>query len=482
MKMVDILEKIITKFEQINRIPRCSGGEEKLRHWLADWADEHGFERRADEVGNLVVQIPPYKGYETSPMVALQGHMDMVCEKVPDATHDFSHDPITLVREGDWLSAGETSLGADNGIALAYAMVLAEETDLPHPPLELLFTVDEENGLVGARHLGANMLRSGYLINLDSELEGEFIIGCAGGVETVITLEAEDRKSPANLLPLSIAIGGLLGGHSGVDIHKHRANAIKLLVRVLRRLAMQMPIRLTEIKGGTRHNALARNAEARIAISADEATNVSDQVAEMAKTFQAEFGSDEPNLFCTSRILDRMPPQAISSADTTRIINLLMVLPHGVGRMSQINKGVVETSASLSIVAMSDGKVVITCSQRSSSPTRLLEITDSIHAAAELADAQVVDLNQYPPWPPEAHSLLVQKAKTVYQNLTGHTPGLAVIHAGLECAVIGQRFPGIQMISFGPTIESPHSPLERLRLPTVEPVWELLTELLAQMR
>ena len=250
----------------------------------------------------------------------------------------------------------------------------------------------------------------------------------------------------------------------------------------MRRLATEMPIQLAEINGGTRHNALARNAEANIVVSADASANVSDQVAEMAKIFHAEFGPDEPNLFCTSRILERMPAQTISPTDTKRIINLLMALPHGVARMSQISNGVVETSASLAMVAMSDGKVVVTSSQRSSNPSRLREITDSIHAAAELAGAQVVDSNQYPPWPPEAHSLLIQKAKTVYQNLTGQMPGLEVIHAGLECAVIGERFPGVQMISFGPTIESPHSPMERLYLPSVESVWDLLTALLAQMR
>lgn len=477
-----VLKKILSHFDAINAIPRCSSNEDRICRWLLDWAEGQGFKTKRDGRGNILVQVPSSAGYETAPTVIVQGHVDMVCEKTSASDHDFSKDPIITLQEGEWLRARDTSLGADNGIALAYAMTLAEDFSLAHPPLELLFTVDEESGLTGVKHLGSNMISGRYLINLDSEEEGIFTIGCAGGVDTTLSMGLQVEPIPQGWQCHELSVGGLRGGHSGIDIHKQRGNANKLLARTLACIRQTSPIRLVQFAGGSRHNALARDAEVIIAGPPDDLAAVKQDIAMMENTIRQEFADDEPELFITLQPSADLATSGLTLAETDRILWLILALPHGVTRMSPIADELVETSCNLAMVYVMDQALKITSSQRSSRLSRLAELTTSIHAIGDMAGATAVDENDYPPWPPDPKAHLVKLAASVYEQLFAAKSKLQVIHAGLECAIIGDQYPEIQMISCGPTIENAHSPQERLHLPSVEKVWRLLTALLAGLK
>ena len=480
--MNDITRKVIDNLDRINAIPRCSKKEEKLARWFADWAAERRYPTRRDETGNLCIKVSATAGYEAAPTVILQGHMDMVCEKTPDSRHDFDRDPIRLVRNGDWISADRTTLGADNGIALALARTLAEDTAVVHPPLELLFTVDEESGLLGAKNLDPGLVDGRILLNIDSEEEGVFTIGCAGGQETRIRLNLQRTAAPSGLSYLDLTVSGLRGGHSGIDIHKPRASANVLMARTLQAISRVTPIGIVSIKGGTVHNAIARDAAARITSAPEHLEGVRQVVAECRKTFLNEYGAGESQLAVR---LNEAATQsagvgALTAADTRRAIALLLALPHGVARMSTDIDSLVETSNNLAtIVLLSDDTFEILSSQRSAVMSRLAEITARIHAVADLAAAAATDENSYPAWEPSLDSALLQRCKAVYRDQFGKDPVVQTIHAGLECGLIGAMKPGMDMISFGPTIENPHSPDEKLFVPSVVRVWDFIVHLLA---
>jgi len=476
------LKKILSHFDAINAIPRCSQNEDRICRWLRDWADGHGFNTKTDARGNLLVQVPSSAGYEAAPTAIVQGHVDMVCEKTTASSHDFAKDPIISLQQGEWLRARDTSLGADNGIALAYAMTLAEDTSLAHPSLELLFTVDEESGLTGVKHLGANMISGRYLINLDSEAEGVFTIGCAGGVDTTLAMGLQVEQIPEGWQRHELSVGGLRGGHSGIDIHKQRGNANKLLSRTMACIRQTSPIRLVQFAGGSRHNALARDAEAIIAAPPDDLAAVKQDIAMMEKTIRQEFADAEPEFFITLQPSAYHATSGLTLSETDRMLWLILALPHGVTGMSPVGDELVETSCNLAMVYVMDQDLKIISSQRSSRLSRLADLTTSIHAIADMAGASAVDENDYPPWPPDPQAHLVKLAAAVYEQLFAAKSKLQVIHAGLECAIIGDHYPEIQMISFGPTIENAHSPQERLHLPSVERVWRLLTALLASIK
>ncbi|MBT8343023.1 MAG: beta-Ala-His dipeptidase, partial [Desulfatitalea sp.] len=369
------------------------------------------------------------------------------------------------------------------GIAIAYAMALAEDETLQRPPLELLFTVDEETGLNGVKNLTSDMIRGRILINLDSEDEGIFTVGCAGGEDTRITLPLQTAALPDRWPVQRIILGGLKGGHSGVDIHKHRANANKLMARVLTALHQHAECRLIDMQGGTRHNAIPRDAEALVAWQPPEPHNLQQVIDQMAAVFRQEYAAVEPSLSVTTAAA---PAGTVSTGldldSTERAIWLLLALPHGVAGMSSELDGLVETSNNLAKVQLRKDQLCIHTSQRSARTSRLAEMTASIHAVADLAGASVNDENAYPPWPPDMRAPLLEKSKQVYHRMFGTAPVVQVIHAGLECAIIGDRFPGMQMISFGPTIENPHSPSERLNIASVARVWRFLTKLLAELK
>ncbi len=479
--MNDITRKVIDNLARINAIPRCSKKEEKLARWFADWAAERRYPTRRDEAGNLCIKVPATAGYEAAPTVILQGHMDMVCEKTPDSRHDFDRDPIRLVRNGDWISADRTTLGADNGIALALALTLAEEAAVVHPPLELLFTVDEESGLLGAKNLDPGLVDGRILLNIDSEEEGVFTIGCAGGQETRIRLDLQRTAASSGLSYLDLTVSGLSGGHSGIDIHKPRASANVLVARALQAISRVTPIGIVSIKGGTVHNAIARDAAARITSAPEHFEEVRQVVAECRETFSTEYGAGESQL--AVRLNEAATQSAggsgLTTADTRKAIALLLALPHGVTRMSTNIDGLVETSNNLATVVLSGATFEILSSQRSAVMSRLAEITARIHAVADLAGAAATDENSYPAWEPSLDSALLQRCKAVYRDQFGKDPGVQTIHAGLECGLIGAMKPGMDMISFGPTIENPHSPDEKLFVPSVVRVWDFIVHLLA---
>lgn len=479
--MSGMTRKIIDNLARINAIPRCSKKEEKIARWVTGWAAEHRFSTRRDETGNLCIQVPATAGHEAAPTVILQGHMDMVCEKTPDSRHDFDRDPIRLVRNGDWISADRTTLGADNGIALALALTLADEPAVVHPPLELLFTVDEESGLLGAKNLDPGLVDGRILLNLDSEEEGVFTIGCAGGQETRIRLGLQRTAEPSNHRHFDLSISGLRGGHSGIDIHKPRASANVLTARVLQALSRVTPIGIVSLKGGTVHNAIARDAATRISCAPQQIERARQVVAECRKTFSTEYGAGEPqfDLRLKEAAAETIGDGALTAADTRKSIALLMALPHGVTRMSADIQGLVETSNNLATVALSATGLEILSSQRSAVMTRLAEITDRLHAVADLAGAAAIDENSYPAWEPSLDSALLQRCKAVYRDRFGKEPVVQTIHAGLECGLIGARKPGLDMISFGPTIENPHSPDEKLFVPSVARVWDFIVHLFA---
>lgn len=497
-------EQILEVFEEINKIPRRSRNEEKLSIWLQEWGRSKGFEVKADALNNVLIKVPATQGCECSPTLILQGHMDMVCEKLKDCGHDFSRDPVKCICDGDWLRGDGTSIGADNGIAIAIGLVLAEsgkKGEIEHPPLELLFTVDEELGLIGARGLEAGFFEGKLLLNLDSEDEGVFIAGCAGGQNSQITLPIEwepfssEKNDSFGFFRLSVE--GLKGGHSGVEIHRQRANGIHLLVRALaelREIIETDNIRLMLLSGGTVHNAIPSSAEAFVALEREKAEKAEEITSRLWRMFQSEYAKTDPDLVLNLTEIDKRTvfkiednkipekesthEKVFSAASEEKLIGLLLGLPHGVHRISDTIPGLVEVSNNLAIIRTEENGVKVLSSQRSSIASRLSEITGKVEVVAKLAGAQVEHDSGYPAWEPDLESGLLSECRHVYKKTFGEEPKVEVVHAGLECGIIGSKCIGMEMISFGPTIKYPHCPAERVFIPSIERIWIFLVNLL----
>jgi len=507
--------QILETFEEINRIPRCSKHEKKIACWLEDWARSRGFEVKTDVVNNLLIKVPAAPGYENSPTLVLQGHMDMVCEKSKSSDHDFSKDPIECVYDGDWLKGNGTSIGADNGIALAIAMVVAEAGkvgEIGHPPLELLFTVDEETGLTGVMALEPGFFEGRVLLNMDSEDEGVFTVGCAGGLNTRITLPVD--YEPFNYANgfgfFKLSVEGLKGGHSGVEIHRQRANALQLLARVLAGVRDKLDagsgsgsgsLRLVSLNGGSTHNSIPCFAEAFFALERSELGRVKGLVSKFGISFRAEYAKSDPDIHLDIEEVEKGVIYEISETEVSekevpldrvltensdrKLLLLLLDLPHGIYRMSDKIQGLVETSNNLALVRTGDDSVEVLSSQRSSVMSRLDEITGRIEAVTGLAGAESRHENRYPAWEPDLESDLLSRCKAAYTSVFGKEPAIEVVHAGLECGVIGSKCGfrggkgkpgdscgedddgrdterGMEMISIGPTIKYPHSPDEKI--------------------
>ncbi len=475
--------QVLELFEKISAIPRCSKHEEKIGAFLLDWAGKNGLKARKDKVGNVLILVPASPGYEKSPTVVVQGHMDMVCEKTADSPHDFAKDPIRFVFEGEWLKADRTTLGADNGIALAMAMVMALDKSAAHPPLELLFTIDEETGLTGANALQGDFIEGKILLNVDSEDEGVFTVGCAGGRDTHISLAVRYEDAPEGFVMARVKAGGMTGGHSGVNINEERANAIRVLTRVLAQVRRQHDARLADISGGTAHNAIPRDAWADIFIPRDSFKAVEKVVAEMEQVCKSEFRKSDPGLKLSAELqLETMGKRPLNTADSGRILDLLIALPHGVAAMSTEMKGLVETSNNEASVRIANSKLEIVTSQRSSVMSRLNALTWRIEAIARLAGAEAVSGDGYPSWQPNLQSPLLARCKEVYRRLFGREPHVEAIHAGLECGIIGDKKEGMDMISFGPTLKNPHSPDEKIHVESIGKVWDFMVELLKSLK
>ncbi len=472
--------EILNIFEQISTVPRCSKHEEKFSQWLEQWAADKGFAVRKDGAKNMIIKVPATTGFENTPGIVVQGHMDMVCEKTEDSDHDFSTDSIRFIYDEGWLKAYKTTLGADNGIGIALGLALAVDPDLFHPPLELLFTVDEESGLRGADAMATGFLEGKILLNVDSEEEGVFTIGCAGGQDTRINLVLNYEQIPKDFSIYRISALGMRGGHSGIDIHKHRASANKILARALHFIKSSVDFRIISLKGGTTHNAIAREAEATLAFRPSHFSQTQNMLSEFEQILRNEYAKTEASLTLS---LNRVESKAVDGValtqeDSNKVIQLLLALPHGVAEMSADIEGLVETSNNLATVVIKDQSLQILTSQRSSVMSRLAEITSQVEAAAALASAETKNENSYPAWQPNIASPLLKRCQEVYKNLFGKDAEVQIIHAGLECGIIGSKHEDMNMISFGPTIKDPHSPDEKLYIPSIKKVWALIVALL----
>lgn len=475
---------IIDYFEQINQHPRCSKHEQQISLWLQQWALDRELPVETDAAGNLVLRVPASSGFEQAPIVILQGHMDMVCEKSDRSDHDFSNDPIRMVQDGPWLNARGTTLGADNGIALAMLLTLVDDPEVSHPPLELFFTVDEETGLTGVLQMDPSLLSGKRLINLDSEDEGVLVVGCAGGRNTTIRRSLDFMVLEDSVELLGVSVHGMLGGHSGVDIAKHRANAIKVMVRLLNAAMAVIPIRLVELMGGTGNNVIPRACEALVACHRNQINTLADSFRSAAEIIKMEYRMADPGLDIH---LDRKGAadasrRGVTQNDTVVVVNLLAALPSGPVEMAEAFPLLVQTSTNLSIAKVKDDALTVVANQRSSVPSQLDAICQVVEAAGSLAGAAVHTGRGYPSWPMNPESELLKRCTGLYRELFNTMPTVQIMHAGLECGVIGDRCPGMDMISMGPTIENPHSPSERLNLPSVEKVWQLMVALLASFK
>ena len=469
-------EHILQNFQMISSIPRGTKNEAGIRRWLTDWATANRFASRVDAAGNLVVHVPASAGRESEATIVLQGHMDMVCQKTPESTHDFTRDPIRLIRDGEWIHADGTTLGADNGIGIALAMALAETEH--HPALELLFTVEEEDGLTGAFALDPTMISGKTLINLDSEEEGVFTVGCAGGGTVYITLPVTWNAQAQDEICFEIVLGGLQGGHSGGDINKHRANANKLMARVLDAIQCAAPMRLAALKGGTARNAIPRDADAIFVCQKDKAALCREAFAGIVNAIQIEHARNEPGLVITLNEVANGSSRAIGASETLTAIRLLMALPHGVAAMSAEVVGFVETSNNIGIVELKEDGLLIVSNHRSAIFTRLEEITRQVESLAWMAGAKTERTKLTPPWQANMDSPLLKKCAQAYESLAGKAPIVELTHGGLECGIISDRCGGLDCISLGPTVENPHSPGERLHVPSLAGTWDLLKAVL----
>jgi dipeptidase D len=473
------MDQVMAYFEKISSIPRCSKDEERIAAWIKQWAAENGFPWIDDTVGNLVIQVPGRGASAQAPTLILQGHMDMVCEKTPDSDHDFSKDPLTLITEGEWLHADQTTLGADNGIALALAMAVATDETLTHPPLELLFTVDEETGLTGAEQMGDAMLAGRILINIDSEDEGIFTVGCAGGQHVEVSLSLDPQPVDASMEIWELCVGGLHGGHSGVDIHRNRANANLVLAQTLDALQAGVPLQLQAMSGGSAHNAIARDARAVVVAPQGKARALRKVLAECEGRWQSIYARTDADLeLKLDTVKADGPVKALSVEETGKVLALITAMPHGVAGLSATWQGVVETSGNLARATLDGARLSLLCSLRSSDMARLDEITARVLAVAHLAGARASADKRYPAWEVDLEADLLARCQKLYADLFSKVAKVEVMHAGLECGVIGAKYAGMEMISIGPTLQFPHSPRERLHLPAVEKVWVFLTALL----
>ena len=468
-------------FDKILSIPHCSGNEEQLAEYLLAYAKNQKLQAEKDSNGNVVIHVPATPGHENAPVVVLQGHMDMVGEKNSDIDHDFFKDPISVELNGEWVTAKGTTLGADNGIGLAAALALVESEGVVHGPLELLFTVDEEVGLTGAGKLEPGFLEGKMMLNLDSEELGAVYIGCSGGGDSTITLPVETVDAPAGTKGFVLKVSGLKGGHSGIDIHENRGNAIKILTRVLLEALKTQPCHLAGLRGGSKRNAIPREAEAELMVLETGVEEFAEIIGGETAKIKEELGSLESDLAVVIQPAEQPFNKVLDTKSQETVLVLIRDLPHGVEAMSKDIEGLVETSNNVATVSTGGDGFVIGTSTRSSIAEDLQKLRDKIRSISEAAGAAVEENIPYPGWKPNLESELLSTVKLVHKKEFGKEPDLKAIHAGLECGIIGEKFPGMDMISIGPWIEHPHSPGERVNFPSVETFWKLLTAVLAEL-
>ena len=469
-------------FEKICSIPHPSKHEQKISLWIQDWAKELGLAIKEDAVGNLFIKKPATAGMEDRKGIILQAHMDMVPQKNNDTDHDFITDPIKpyVIDSGDWVTAEGTTLGADNGVGLASALAVLASDDIPHGPLEVLVTIDEEAGMTGAFGLEAGWLDGDILINTDSEQEGEVYMGCAGGIDGSATFTLTLENVPSNYQAFNLSISGLKGGHSGVDIHTGRANANKLLVRFLLNASIDFDISLTELNGGSLRNAIPREANASFVVAKDKVAALKVALADYLATISANLGAIETDIDMLL-ISPEDFEQCWTKATQASILRALNACPNGVIRMSDDIEGIVETSLNLGVIHTRGSKLNAMVLTRSLHDDGRLEAQRMVQSVFELAGADVIFSGAYPGWKPNTDSAIMQTVRDTYQSIFNKVPAVMVIHAGLECGLFKTAYPHWDMVSIGPTIKFPHSPDEKIEIATVAQYWQLLVAVLANI-
>ncbi len=464
---------VIKFFEEITKIPRESGHEEKIAEYLINFAKERNLEYKKDKVGNVLIIKEASKGKEDVPSLVLQSHQDMVCEKTPESTHNFETDPIKYVIEDGWMIAKETTLGADDGIGVAASLALLD-SDIAMGRLECLFTTSEETGMDGAMGLEEGFFTSKTLINLDSEDEGQLFVGCAGGLNTTIDFDIKREAILDGYKQLKLKVFGGQGGHSGDDINKLRMNAVQQMARFLYTLPFDS-YQLLDYNGGNKYNAIPRDAEAVIAIPSSEFDKVKAELERFSHTISSEFATSDPNVKASCEEVNTYS-SALDKSVTTRLIRSLVALHNGIAAMSQDIPDLVETSSHLAFVKVQDSKIIVGTSQRSSVDTAKMAVADKVKACFELAGANVVRSDIYPGWKPNMQSHVMDRTVEAYKKIFNVEPKVKAIHAGLECGLFLEKFPYLDMISFGPTLKGCHAPGERLNLESNEKFVKLLVE------
>jgi dipeptidase D len=464
-------------FNEILQIPRPSKKEGKIVNYLLNFGKEHKLETVQDEVGNVLIRKNASQGMENRPWVVMQSHIDMVCEKNSDKSHDFENDPIEAFVDGDWVKANGTTLGADDGIGVAAQLAILASDDIQHGPIECLFTIDEETGLTGAFGLKPGFLKSNILLNLDSEDDGQIFIGCAGGKDSQAWLPFDKVDIPDGFSTLKIMVAGLKGGHSGDDINKNRGNANKILNRFLWENFDEFDIQINNFDGGNLRNAIAREASAIIMIPEEKIESLKHKLIEFEKDIKGEFHISEPNL--TISILETEEAAFVIDKESAKeFLNAVYACPHGVIAMSQDIDNFVETSTNLASIKFLEEDILITTSQRSSIESAKDDICNMVESVFRLAGGRVEQSDGYPGWKPNPESKIVAQTAEAYERLFGNKPEVLAIHAGLECGLIGHKYPKMDMTSFGPTIRGAHSPDERIEIESVRKFWLLTLDIL----
>jgi dipeptidase D len=465
-------------FADLNSIPRASKKEQRVIQFAKEFGESLGLKTVVDEAGNVIIKKPATPGMEKKTRIILQSHLDMVHQKNATTNFDFDTQGIDMFVDGDWVKARGTTLGADNGIGVASIMTLLASTDIPHPPLEALFTIDEETGMTGALALKGGMLEGKILLNLDTEDDDELTIGCAGGVD--VTSEGSYQEENAEGKAYKITLSGLAGGHSGVEIHKGRANSNKLMNRVLLQLSEELDLRISSIDGGGLRNAIPRESVALIVLKEEKSSRLNEIIAEYDKTIKAEYSFTDPNINIKAEPFNETA-KVLNKDFQFKLLRCIYACPNGIYRMSPDIEGLVQTSNNVARVLVKDGKYTVQCLTRSSVNTEKTDLADVIRSVFELLGSTVSRNGEYPGWKPKPDAPIVHLLSDTYKELFKEEAHISAIHAGLECGILGRNYPEVDMISFGPNIYGAHSPDERAQISSVQKFWKLLLEVLKRI-
>ena len=475
-------QNVFKYFSEISKIPRGSGNEKAISDYLLNFGKNLGLESIQDDANNIIIKKPATKGYENAPTVIIQGHMDMVCEKNKDKVHDFTKDPIELVVKDDYIYANGTTLGADDGIAVAYAMAILDSNNIAHPALEVLITTDEEAGMSGAMALSPEHISGKIVLNLDNEEEGKLLVSCAGGIRTksLIKIQLEDKKEATK--GFSIEVKGLKGGHSGMEIHLGKGNSNKIIGRILKNISNELSFNLISIEGGSKNNAIPREASAVISINENDEDKLLEIVSNLTKDLKNEFATKDPGLLINISETTLKNNKVLSNEITQNVVNLLYMYPNGVNTESADIKGLIESSTNLGVVSMNDNEVEFDSAVRSSVFSLREDIVEKIKCITELLGGEFSSNAGYPEWPYKADSKIREICKDVFKRMYNKEPEIVAIHAGVECGLFKEKLGDLDMISFGPDLYDVHTPNEHMSISSVERCYEYLLEVLKEIK